>query len=44
MNRRIRAGSLSAAVIAVVLALLVAANVLASKSAQNLQPFDFRQF
>ena len=35
MSRRIRAASLSAAVIAVVLALLVAANVLASKSEQS---------
>ena len=34
MNRRIRAASLSAAVIVVVLALLVAANVLASRSPQ----------
>ena len=35
MNRRVRAASLSATVIAVVLGLLVAANVLASKSAQS---------
>ena len=35
MSRRVRAGSLSAVVIAVVLGLLVAANVLASKSEQT---------
>jgi ABC-2 type transport system permease protein len=35
VNRRVRAGSLSALVIAVVLGLLVAANVLASKSQQT---------